>query len=199
MIFNENKKLNKKNNIIRDELNDNLEAFNKIKEEIFNNSYIGPNTIDIVSLIINDIMIDKRLKYTIIKVIDALESNNYLTTLLTLKNDTKYKLFNSNKNLYQITQKYLDFIEITELQNKASFKTVYYVPGFLSFYQIISNYISKNISENLIKNEKKLRNENIAKKVNAIKLKYNYHLEEKNLLDKLSKEINSDESDTLKP
>jgi len=36
----------------------NIEAFNEIKNEIFDNSYITYNTVDIVGIIINDVIIE---------------------------------------------------------------------------------------------------------------------------------------------
>jgi len=66
------------NNKDKGKNNENIEYFNEIKKEIFANSYINHNTIDIVSSIINDVIIGKRIRGSIMKVIDALESNNFL-------------------------------------------------------------------------------------------------------------------------
>ena len=77
-------------------------------------------------------------------VIDALESDNFLTTLLTLDNNTinkSFTSFTSKDNLFQMMQKYLNSVKISEIQGKASFNTNYLVPGFLSFYNKISNFI----------------------------------------------------------
>lgn len=51
--------------------------FNKIKKAIFSNSYITHNTVDIVSLIINDVIIEKRLRGKIMEIFDALEKDNF--------------------------------------------------------------------------------------------------------------------------
>ena len=186
-------KESKKN--VKEERKENIETFNKIKEEIFNDSYITQNTVDIVSLIINDIIIEKRLRGTIMQIIDALESNNFLSTLLTLDNITQNKSFTSKENLYQIMDKYLNSMKITKIQNKATFQSNYLVPGLLSFYDTISNFISKNITEKFFKNEKKLRD---SLKGNIQKLQNDFHSEEAKLLDIVSEEINTDESDNYK-
>ena len=182
-------------NKTKDKNKENIETFNEIKDEIFTKSYINQNTVDIVSLIINDAVIDKRLRGTIMKVIDTLESDNFLTTLLALDNYTKNKSFTSKTNLCKLMKKYLDSVKITEIQRKASFKLNYLVPGFLSFYDKISNFITKNVANDFYKNEKKLRD---SLKGNTIKLKCNFHLEEARLLDIVSKEIITDESENYK-
>ena len=174
---------------------ENIESFNKIKEELFTNSYITHNTIDIVSSIINDEIIGNKLKDAIIKVIDALETNNFLTTLLTLDNNTSNESFTSKENLTEMMKKFLNSLTITDIQRKAKFEAKYLVPGFFSFYYSISNFISKNIAQNFFKNEKKLRD---ALKGSITKLKNNFHLEEANLLDILYKEIIADEKNIYK-
>ena len=178
---------------IKDNKDENKEIFKEIKNEIFDNSYITHNSVDIVSSIINDVIIGKRLRNAIMMVIDTLESNNFLINLLTLDNKTSNKYF-SKENLLQMMKKYLKSVKITDIQRKATFKTNYLIPGFYSFYHNISEFISKNISQRFFKNEKKLRDS--LKR--DIKLIYNFHLEEENLLKKLSAEIIADESDIYK-
>ena len=186
-----------KNNV-KDKNNENIEIFNKIKKEIFDNSYINHNTIDIISLIINVAIIEKRLRGAIMRVIDVLESDNILTTLLTLdKSDKikkKYELFCNKENLFKMIQRYLDLVKIPEIQKKATFKKNYCIPGFLSFYDLISKFISKNVTEKFFKNEKKLRDS--LKKTPT--LKRNFDLEQEKLLDILSQEIITDESNNYK-
>ena len=113
------------NNKDKGKNNENIEYFNEIKKEIFANSYINHNTIDIVSSIINDVIIGKRIRGSIMKVIDALESNNFLTTLLTLDNKTENNSFTSKENLCQMMEMYLDSVKFEEIQGKASFQSNY--------------------------------------------------------------------------
>jgi len=182
----------------KDGSKENLETFDKIKKELFDKSYITYNTIDIISLIINNVIIEKRFKSEIINVIDMLESNNFITTLLTLdsNNDlSSNKSLISKINLGKILEQYLENSKFSGLQGKACFNTKYLVPGFLSFYNIISEYITKNISQKFFKNEKELRDflgEYAIKKTN------NFHKEEARLLQIVSKEIIDDESDNYK-
>jgi len=199
--FEENKEfidiiLSKVFNLIHKESKyNNLDFFNEIKKEIFDNSLITSNTVDIVSSIINDVIIERRLRGKIMQVIDALESNNFLTTLLALDKNSSNKSFSSKENLCQMMQKYLSLTKITDIQNKAIFNNNYLIPGFLSFYNTISNFISKNITQGFSKNEKSFRD---FLKGNTIKLKVKFHLEEVRLLDIASKEIIIDESDKYK-
>ena len=192
LIYKENK-INTKDNKDNKE---NILFFNKIKSEIFNNTYITNNSVDIVSSLINDVIIDKILKNAIMKVLDTLESDNFLTTLLNIDNNNKLSGFLSSKeNLLQIMEKYLNSVEINDMQNKAIFKNNYLVPGFLSFYNTITNFITKNICQDFFKNEKKFRD---FLKGNIIKLKFNYQTEQSRLLEIVYKEIISDESDNYK-
>ena len=174
---------------------DNLKAFKKIKEEIFANSYITHNTIDIVSLIIKDIIIEKKLRETIKQIIEALESDNFLTTLLALNDKKINQSFETKENLCKMLEKYLDSVKIKDIQKKAEFKTQYLVPGFLSFYKNISNFISKNIYQDFFKNEKKIRD---LLRGNITKIKRNFHTEESRLLDVMNNEIITDESGNYK-
>ena len=189
LIYKENKNNNKKEN------KENIEIFNEIRKDIFAKSYINHNTIDIVSLIINDVIIEKILRGTIMQVIDALESNNFITTLLTLDKNTINKSFSSKDNLCKMMEKFLNTVKITDIKKQAIFQNNYLIPGFLSFYNLISNFISKNITDEFFKNEKKLRD---SLRGNITKLKYDFHLEEERLLDKVSNEIIIDESDNYK-
>ena len=179
----------------KNETKENLKAFNQIKKEIFTNSYITSNTIDIVSLIINDIIIEKKLRGTIMKVIDALESDNFLTTLLTLNQKKINKTFLNQKHLCSLMENYLNSAKITDIQKKATFQSQYLAPGFLPFYKIISNFINKNISQEFFRNEKKFRDINSG---NITKSKRNFHTEESRFLDLINKEIITDESDYYK-
>ena len=175
-----------------DETKKNQKIFEEIKKEIFENSYITSNTIDIVELIVKKVIIEKKIKGTIIKVLDSLESNNFINTLLNLDKNVEFKSLASKKTLCQMMEKYLNIVNITDIQKKAKFKANYLVPGFLSFYDKISSFISRKISESFFKNEKKLRD---TLKGNIIKLKNGFLSEEEELLNKVRKEINFDESD----
>ena len=172
-------------------------SFDNIRKEIFENSYITHNTIDIVSTIINNVIIEKRLRRTIIQILDALAADNFLTTLLTLDNNNKVdESFSSKDNLLQILKIYLDTIKIKDIKKNAIFEQNYLIPGLLSFYDLISNFISKNIVEKFFKNEKKLR---VALKGDSFILKSEFHKEEDSLLNIVIEEIKSnDESDDYK-
>ena len=175
---------------------ENLDTFDKIKNEIFDNSYITHNTVDIVSLMIKNVIIEKIFKNEIMSVIDILESNNFITTLLTLDKDNN---LSSNKisksDLGKIMSQYLENSKYTGIQGKAIFNDKYLVPGFFSFYNIISEFITKNVSQKFFKNEKQLRD---FLGEYAIKIKNNYYKEEARLLQIVNKEIINDESDNYK-
>ena len=144
-------------NKTKNEKKENIDAFNKIKKEIFYNSYITHNTVDIVSLIINDVIIEKRLRGKIMEILDALETDNFLMTLLTLqkkRNNKEYKSFIYSINFNNIIKKYLNSVTINGIHRKAKFQTNYLIPGFLSFYDIISKFICQNITQKFFKNEK---------------------------------------------
>ena len=185
---------NESKNNIKDEIGENMEIFNKIKKEIFVNSYITPNSIDIVSLIINDVIIEKRLRNAIMKVIDVLESDNFISTLFNLENNTQYESFTSKENLCDMMKQYLNFAKITDIQKKSTFMSNYMLPGFFPFYNMISEYISKNIAQEFFNNEKKYRD---ALK-GLIKLESNFHSKEAELLHEVKKEIFDSESDNYK-
>lgn len=189
MIFKENK------NNKRDEEKENKEFFEEIKKELYENSYITSITVDIVSSIINNIIIEKKIKGKIMQVIDALESNNFITTLISLDKNVSNQSFASKENLSKMMEKFLNITEIKEIQKKAEFKTNYLIPGFFPFYDNISKFINKKISDLFSKNEKRLRD---CLKGNIIKLKNSFLLEETRLLDKVREEIKIDESDNYK-
>ena len=184
----------KKKNFGKDEKMENLESFREIVKEIFDNSYITHNTVDIVSLIINDIFIEKKLRDAMMKVIDILESNNFLSTLFALDNKKNQSFFDK-EDLFFMIQEYLNSVKIEDLENKAIFDNRYLVPGFLSFYKNISDFISKNVTKKFFKNEKKLRD---LLNGNIIKSKDYFHSEEARLLDIVISEIIKDESDNYK-
>ena len=175
---------------------ENLDTFDKIKNEIFDNSYITHNTVDIVSLMIKNVIIEKIFKNEIMSVIDILESNNFITTLLTLDKDNN---LSSNKisksDLGKIMSQYLENSKYTGIQGKAIFNDKYLVPGFFSFYTIIYEFITKNVSQKFFINEKQLRD---FLGEYAIKIKNNYYKEEARLLQIVNKEIINDESDNYK-
>ena len=185
--------INKKNDL--DEEKENLELFNEIKKGIL----ISQNTVDIISSIINDSIIEKRLRDTLMKVLDVLESNNFLTSLLNLEKNNNINNINSSftsqKNIYQFMEKYLNLVDITDIKRKAIFCNDYMIPGLLPFYNSISNLISKNVAQAFFKNEKKLRD---LLEGNILKSKNNFHLEESRLLDIVSKAIIDDESGDYK-
>ena len=92
-------------------------------------------------------------------------------------------------------EQYLKITKFSDIQRKAPFNNKYLVPGFFPFYNIISEFISKNITQKFFKNEKRLRD---FLKGNIMKLKYNFYKEEERLLQIVSKEIFTDESDNYK-
>ena len=184
----------KKNKNIKDEKKENIEAYNEIKKEIFDNSYITSNTVDVVGVIINDVIIEKKLREALMKVIDVLESDNFISALLALDNNTKYKKFASKENLYKMMEKYLNFSKIDNIQKKSNFTADYMIPGFYPFYVRISEYLKNNIAQNFFNNEKKFRDSLKG----FIKLKLNFHIKEAEFLQEVSNEIFDNESDDYK-
>ena len=155
----------------------------EIIEKIYEMKYINIYTIDIVSYLIDYIkenIFNKYLK----KVLEILEDNNILTTLIEIqKNDYK----NIHKNLVEeIIMKYLD--EITIDKNKIYKSKIlfnYNVPGFYNFYTNISDYISKNITSNYLNNETKRRK---LKKTDINKIK-DFQNKEESLLNIVFSEV----------
>ena len=180
---------NKKNSS-KDEI-ENLVSFNEMVKEIFDNSYITHNTIDIVSLIINDVIIDKKLREAMKKVIDVLESNNFLCTLLALDNKNNKSYFNK-EDLFYMIQEFLNSVKIEDIKGKVIFDNRYLVPGFFPFYKNISDFISKEVTKKFFKNEKWLRG---LLGGNIIKSKAYFHSEEAKFLGVVNDEIIKDKDD----
>ena len=128
-------------------------------EEIFNKNYINKYSLDMTSILIEYIKEEIFNKY-LKNIIEILEDNNILTTLIEIKKNN-YKYI-SKENVEYIISKFLDEINITQNNNynynyKCKFLYNYNIPGFYNFYAKISFFISKNISLNYFNNRKKKR------------------------------------------
>ena len=123
--------------------------------EIYNNGSINKNSLDIISIIIDYIRENLIYKY-IIDILENLEDNNFITSLLVLncKNEKEQidcEIITKIKNIEMEGLKY---------KNKnynVKFDLNYVLPGFYNIVREISNIISENYSDNLKQNEKKLR------------------------------------------
>ena len=171
----------------------NEKAISFIKEEgkylienIYKDSFINPNSIDIISILI-DYIKEKILSKYLLYIINDLEDNNIITSLLIL---------NENKNILpdeivdEIKKEILNNMEYKEKEHVPKFDFDFYIPGFYYFYRDISNYITSNIVGEYSRNEKNLRKLLSKKVIDTIKL---YHEKESLLLSSLFRYIQNDD------
>ena len=135
-------------------INEEKENQINIIKSIYEKKMINKSSIDLISVIIDYIKNEVISKY-ISKILENLEDNNILTTLLVING--KEELL-SNDIITEIMEKYLNNIKIEEDKEfKPKFILNYIVPGFYNFYESISKFISSNVSTDFMRNEKKLR------------------------------------------
>jgi hypothetical protein len=153
----------------------------KIIDRIMHNNYIGKNSLDIISCILNYIkeeIFGKYIKYIFM----ALEDNNILTTLIEIQND-------KNNEIDETIIKHLleSSLEILTYDDKRDYKPKflynYKIPGFYNSYKNLSDYINNNIIIDYFNCEKNLRK--YDSKANLEKKKNEFFKKEKELLSSL--------------
>jgi len=173
------------NNIIKKistYINEKKENPNNIIENIYKSQYVNKSSIDIISVIIDFVRNEIILKYINI-ILCKLESNNILTTLLVLKSDQELI---DDEIVDEMNEKYLDSIKIEDNKYKPKFILSYVIPGFYDFYAKLSDFITQNIKNDFIKNEKNIRN---FLKGDKFKTKEKYHKIEEDLLSLTYREL----------
>ena len=160
----------------------------KLIDKILKNNYIGKNSLDIITCLLDYIKEDifsKYLKYIFM----VLEDNNFLTTLLEIKNIKNNDL--KDDVIEQLKEKSIEVINLDKNEYKPKFLFNYKIPGFYSFYKNLSIYINKNITIEYFNSEKKLRK--YDSKANVEKMKSEFNEKENILLSSVLEEINNDQ------
>ena len=181
-----------KRNIIEKakELIDNdKEAEGKCKsliDKMFRTNYIGKNSLDIISCLLDYIkeqIFGKYLKH----IFTVLEDNNILTTLLEIKKNKDNIL--DERIIEQLKDYFLNRITMENKTYEPKFLLNYKIPGLFNFYKNLSNYIKEKISIHYFNNETKLR-EYFGKEIEKEKLEF--HEKEEDLLSLAYDEIRKD-------
>ena len=175
---------NLKNRLIEKSIDIMNKEENNIIERIYKKRYVNKNSVDITSVIIQYIT-DNIISESLLNIFKVLEDNNFLSSLLVLKNNIL------NKELIEeIKEKLIK--ELVFDQNKyytPKFNIDYSILGFYNFYEKISNFIISNIRRDYIQNEKKLRE---FLKGDSVKETTNFHDKEEILLNDLIEEVQKD-------
>ena len=158
--------------------------FKNLINKIFIN--INKYSLDIISCLLEYIK-EKIFSKYLMHIFKVLEYNNFLTTLVEIKNDNSNNL--DEDIITQLKGKFLDSISMDKNFYETKFLFNYKIPGCYNFYEHLSNYISKNISVEYLKNEQKLR-EYLGR--NIEKVKQDFHKKEERLLSEVYDEINKD-------
>ena len=162
-------------------------------------SYMNENKIDIISTILGYIKENVFIKY-LKYIFNVLEDNNIFTTLLEINQEKSCKLEindkgttdNNSKIIKDIQTKFLKEIKYNDKEYKPKFISNYKIPGFYNFYKNLSDYLTKNITNEYLNNEKKLRNLDLDENLNIVKEKTEFNGKEEDLLQKVKKVIESD-------
>ena len=163
------------------------EKGNNLIDNIYNNQFINKNSIDIISILIEYIR-NKIFAQNINDIFNILEDNNFLTSLLVIDN---YKKLINDEIINKIKENYIKSIKI-EKEKKYSPKFIlnFILPGFYNFYVQLSKFISQNISNEFMRNEKKLRE---FLKGDQTNIKNNFNKKEFILLSSVFEEIKNNE------
>ena len=160
---------------------------NNLIEKIYNNQFINKNSIDIISILIEYIR-DEIFAQYINNILNILEDNNFLTSLLVIDNHKELLEYDI---IREIKEKYIKNIKFEkDKKYKPKFILNFIIPGFYNFYGELSNYISQNISNEFMRNEKMLRE---FLKGDEISVKNNFNSKESNLLSLIYQEIKKKE------
>ena len=155
-----------------------------IIEKIYRDKYINKNSADIISVIkeyISEIIFENIL----MNILEILEDNNFLTTLL-VSNTKKEKLL-SEKVIKEIKLNQLKDLKIDNYKTYyPRFNLNFIIPGFYLFYEQISSFITDKIIGDYRQNENKIRYFLKGDVNDLIKI---YHNKEKALLNLLYQEM----------
>jgi len=155
---------------------------NSLIERIFKN--IDKNSLDIISCLL-DYIREKIFDKYLIHIFKVFEDNNFLTTLVEIKNDNNN---NIDANIIaQLKEKFLDEITMDKKSYEPKFSFNFKIPGFYFLYNNISYYINKNINVEYFNNEKNLRKRSSS---NIEKEKKDFHKNEAKLLYYVYNEVN---------
>ena len=180
--------INKAKNFISEDKNA-VGNSQKLIDKIMSSNYIGKNSLDIISCLLNYIkeeIFGKYLKY----IFKALEDNNILTTLIEIQNDKNKEIDDST--IRRLIETTLD--TITYDPNKIynpKFLYNYKIPGFYNSYKYLSEFINKNIIVDYFNYEKNLRK--YEAKANKEKKKNDFYKKEKELLSSVYDYISSND------
>ena len=174
------------NNVLKEKIIDKAKNFffedknaagntQKLLDKILMNNYIGKNTIDIISCLLNYIkeeIFGKYIKY----IFTVLEDNNILTTLIDIQNDKNNEI--DGTIIQQLLDNLLDMITFDDTREyDPKFLYNFKIPGFYNSYNYLSDYINKNIMIDYFNYEKNLRKyeakANVDKKINEFNKKEN--------------------------
>ena len=162
-------------------------------------NYVNKDKIDIISCILDYIKENVFAKNLRI-IFDALEDNNFLTTLLEINNDINCKLNKNDTNIKANSKIIKDlenrFLKEIILDNEKIYEPKflynYKIPGFYNFYKKLSDYLTKNINTKFLNNEKNLRDIDFDDNPNFTKEIERFHEKENDLLKEVIEEIEKD-------
>ena len=129
---------------------------------MLNENYMNENKIDIISSILEYIkenVFTKYLKY----IFNVLEDNKVFTTLLEINKEKSCKLDKSDigkiadnsKIIKDIQTAFLKEIKYDDKIYEPKFISNHKIPGFYNFYKNLSDYLTKNITNEYLNKEKK--------------------------------------------
>ena len=161
----------------------------RLVDKILQKNYIGKNSLDIISCVLNYIkeeIFSKYIKY----IFSSLEDNNILTTLIEIQNNKNNEIDNSIiRELIESLLEALTWDDKKEYNPKFLYN--YRIPGFYNTYKNLLNYIKKNISLDYFNSEKNLRK--YDSKANVEKKKNEFYKKETKLLSSLYEYLSNEE------
>ena len=159
--------------------------------KIFQKNYINPNSIDLISCIIEYIK-EKIFNENLQKIFKILEHNNFLTTLIELGKDKEIRDRLSKDLIRELKNKTFE-IKVDDQKYEPKFLFNYKIPGLYIFCQNLSNYLNRSsITIRYLNNETNIR-EYLSSNPDKIKRELNkYHAKEEELLNEAMNNINED-------
>ena len=137
-------------------INERKEENNNIVKKVYESKLINKNSIDFISVIIEYIKSKITSNYLNI-ILCKLEDNNILSTLVFISNHKNLIDDGFIDLVKDIYEKKVNSIIIDEKDSCPKFALNFVIPGFYDFYYQISYFINKNIKNDFINNEKKIR------------------------------------------
>ena len=137
---------------IKDNFGDDDDSNLDLIDIIHKKKLINKFSVDIIKCIIDyfkEEVFIKNLK----KIFSILEDNNILTTII----DAQKSNLISNEIIKKIVIKYLKDTSMNKINLKCKFSFNYNIPGLYNFFEILSNYINRNISTSYFNTEKMIR------------------------------------------